>query len=52
MSSQGAELPSVTRIPAAARKVSGAVRIWASTLPAKKASGGHTTSTRSPLTRV
>ena len=52
VNSQRAELPSVTRIPAAAEKVSGAVSTWASTLPAKKASGGHTTTARSPLTRV
>ena len=52
MNSQSAESASVTRIPVAAEKVSGAVSTWASTLPVKKASGGHTTTARSPLNRV
>ena len=52
MNSHGAERPSVIRIPVAAEKASGAVSSWASTLPAKNASGGHTTSPRSPLARV
>lgn len=52
MNSHRAELPSVTRIPSAAEKPSGAVIAWASTVPAKKASGGHGTTARSPLARV
>ena len=52
VNSHGAEVPSVTRIPATAEKASAAVIAWASMLPARKASGGHTTTPRSPLTRV
>ena len=52
VNSQGAELPSVIRMPAAAEKVSGAVQPGPARLPAKKASGGHTTIARSPLARV
>ena len=36
MNSQSAELPSVTRMPSAAEKVSGAVSTWASTAPGEE----------------
>ena len=52
MNSHRAELPRVTSIPSAAEKPSGAMITWASTVPVKKASGGHTTTARSPLARV
>jgi hypothetical protein len=52
VNSQGAEVPSVIRIPSAAAKPPGAVISWAQTVPAKKASGGHTTTCRRPLARV
>jgi hypothetical protein len=52
VNSHGAEVASVTRIPTAAEKASAAVIAWASMLPARKASGGHTTTPRSPLARV
>lgn len=52
VNSHRAEPPSVTRIPSAAEKPSGAVISWAGTVPAQKASGGHTTTARSPAARV
>ncbi len=52
VNSHRAEPPSVTRMPSAAEKVSGAAISWASTVPVQKASGGHTTTARSPATRV
>ena len=52
VNSHGAEVASVTRIPSAAENESGSVMNWAHTKPAKKASGGHTITVRSPLTRV
>jgi hypothetical protein len=52
VNSQGAEVPNVTRIPSAVAKPPGAVISSAHTVPAKKASGGHTTTLRRPLARV
>ncbi len=50
--SQGAVVPSVTRIPSAARNVPGAVMSSAHVAPAKNSSGGATTTERSPLVLV
>jgi hypothetical protein len=52
VNSHSVEVPSVTRTPARAEKVSGAAISWASMLPAQKASGGQTTTLRSPAGRV
>jgi hypothetical protein len=52
MNSHGVAVPSVTRMPSAAENESGAVISWAHTEPARKASGGLTTTTRSPFARV
>jgi hypothetical protein len=52
VNSQGADVPSVTRIPAAAVNVPGAVSISAQTEPAKNTSGGATTTPRRPLVLV
>jgi hypothetical protein len=43
VNSQGAEVPSVTPMPSAAEKLSGAVISWAHTAAARKVSGGHIT---------
>jgi hypothetical protein len=52
VNSQGAEVPSVTRIPSAARNVPGAVSSCAQADPAKNSSGGATTTARRPLVLV
>jgi len=49
VNSQGAEVAIVTRSPAAAEKVSGAVISSTQTAAAKKASGGDTMTARRPL---
>jgi hypothetical protein len=52
VNSQGADVPSVTRIPSAAVKESGAVAAWAQAHAARKISGGDTTKVRRPLVLV
>jgi hypothetical protein len=52
MNSHGAEVASVTRIPSAIAKPPDAVSTCANTHPAKKVSGGDSTTMRSPLGRV
>lgn len=52
VNSHSVAVPSVTRTPARAEKVSAAVISWARMLPAQKASGGQTTTLRSPAGRV
>ena len=52
VNSQGADVPSVTRIPSAARNVPGAVSTSASADPMKNSSGGATTTVRRPLVLV
>jgi hypothetical protein len=52
VNSHSAEVPSVIRIPSAAAKPPGAVISSAQTVPARKASGGHTTTLRRPLAWV
>ena len=52
VNSQGADVPSVTRIPSAARNVPGAVISSAQVDPAKNSSGGATTTERRPLVLV
>jgi hypothetical protein len=50
--SQGADVPSVTRIPSTAINGPEEVITSAQTQPAKNISGGHTTTVRSPLALV
>ena len=52
VNSQSTEVPSVTRIPSAARSVPGAVITCAQADPAKKSSGGAGTTARRPLVLV
>jgi hypothetical protein len=52
VNSHSVELPRVTRIPVRAEKVSDATISWARMLPVEKASGGQTTTLRSPSGRV
>ena len=52
VNSQGADVPSVTRIPAAASNVPGAVSNSAQVDPAKNSNGGATTTERRPLVLV
>jgi hypothetical protein len=48
VNSQGADVPSVTRIPSAAAKESDAVAACAQAQAARKISGGETTTARRP----
>jgi hypothetical protein len=48
VNSQGADVPSVTKIPSAAEKESDAVAACAQAHPARKSSGGDTTTARRP----
>ena len=52
VNSQAAEVPSATRVPSAARNVPGAVISCAQAAPAKKSSGGATTTARTPSVLV
>ncbi len=52
VNSQGAEVPSVTRVCSAARKLPGSVSVSAMAHPARNTSGGVTTIARRPLVLV
>jgi len=52
VNSQGADVPSVTRIPSAMVNMPDAVSALAKRHPARKTSGGHTTTVRSPANFV
>jgi hypothetical protein len=52
VNSQGAAVPSVTRVCSAARKLPAAVNSWAMAQPARKTSGGLMIIARRPLVRV
>jgi hypothetical protein len=52
VNSQGADVPSVTTIPSAARNVPDAVITSAQADPTKNSSGGATTTARRPLVLV